>query len=244
MSVKTVVDSIQLAIAGTSGEVNIIRISLLPDSSLRVEHEHKLFRSPKTITCMTWLKAGHLAVARLGEVIIWTPTASYSISLPIENYRGWPSIATPVKLTFLPVQDVLLVTCSDGTFREIPHVSASPCPSTVARLKDTSTLHLNDDLHRVFTAVGGSSGQNNSKVFGVPAMIVSGFVGLDNGGAAIWAYERHMQNIKVYNMLNLHNTTLMIGRVYSEDLRGQALQDLKRLLTFPESGKNLDETSP
>ena len=227
--------SAKLAAAGTSGETKIFRVFVHGSSDVKVEVEHSLLSSPKTITCMEWLSSSQLVVARLGEVVIWTPEATRSFILPIQNYRGWPSVPTPVAITRLASPDRLLITLTDGTFRFILDFLGSTESSSSSN--ETHGTQLSNNVRRAFLAVEGTSSRTkNTSVSNSAAMMISGLIGLDNSGTSMWAYEKQNLDVKVYNMANLHKTTFLIGKLYSEELADQCLTDLQAVLLSSKPG--------
>lgn len=244
--------TIQVAVGGSSGGVAILRIKILAGGGVEVVQEPAVSpESRKTVTAMQWLEEHDgkrtLAIGRLGEVVLWTkPTTlneldptlvannleKQTFSIPMGTFRGWPSIPTPIGFLDVPSSDSLTISMTDGTYRTITSLSF-PSPrlhplTKIVKQDSNPSLELSESVQSSFMALekAGAAKKLASSIPATSAMAVSGFEGLDRTGTVLWAYERQILDCKVYSMANLHKTTIVLGRLFEDDLARKTLEEL------------------
>lgn len=236
--------SIQLALGGPSGPIKLLLITVLPDRSLVVDVERSMLSSAKTTTALKWLAPDKLVVGRVGEIVLWTPTSSRNLPIPIETFNGWTSIANPLDIWAVDRTDQLVVALADGTFRSISTPWTTPVvePLETDEASDIPTgLQLSEQVRQSFLAVERASVKvkSTSTITGGAAMIVSGCVALDNSGTFFMAYERHNLDARVYSMATLHKSALLFGRMYESDGPDVEvlLSNVRTVLSSPAGGE-------
>lgn len=257
----TVVYSIQLAVAGTSGPVQVLRLSILPDSSLQVNQEHTLLAQSKTVTFMRWLDGGRLLLARIGEISVWTPLFQEyqevrTFNIAMDTFQGWPSVPCPISADYLPGSDTLQIALNDGTFRVIERFSTpdatvqSLSGPILALPQDTTSpnrsIQLSEESKRLLLAVDKTD-QIKRKTSSSPflAMRLGGFTSIDphrkssgaKSGLFLWLYEKELQDTKVYAMATLHKSTFLMTNVYDKGLARRVLSELDEVLKDPPAGE-------
>lgn len=233
----TVEYSIQLAVACATGPVKILRISLTADGELFVQQEQSILTSKKGTTVMKWLSTGQLVVGRLGEVTVWSQTASTTLLLPIESYRGWTSCSPPIDVVHIRTEDTLVVALTDGTFRIVSNLSSVPTAHTLESYNNLPSLELNDSIHRAFRAIEEAAWVSKTPTVPKQAyMNLTGFCPIDHNGSAIWAYERYTKDVKIFRATVMHRTSFAIGRTFGNDLAPRSTHALHNLLVASKPG--------
>ena len=175
--------------------------------------QHACLPSQKTVTLLKWLKTGQLVVGRLGEVVVWSPGPAHSFKLPIENYRGWPTIPNPIEVIHITSEDRLVIGLSDGTFRCIDNLSTAPQLSTLSKTSSPTALQLTDGVRRGFLAVEKAAAKNKATITPTTAMILAGVPSLDESGTVVLSYEKHHLDIKTFQASTYHKQSLLLGRL-------------------------------
>ena len=202
-----------LAIGCAAGQITIIRITVSADSSVSVVQQHTCLPSQKSVTLLKWLKTGQLVVGRLGEVVVWSPGAELLFKLPFENYRGWPTIPSPIEVVHIPGQDRLVFSMADGTFRTIENLSTAPQVSLFAKGGSTMALTTTEEVRRGFMAVERAAAKNKATITPTTAMKLSGSPSLDEHGTVLLSYERHYLDVKTFLASTNHKQSVMLGRL-------------------------------
>ena len=240
-----VTQSIQLALGGPWGHIKLLLITVFDDRSIVVDVERSMLSSAKTTTALRWIGPSQLAVGRVGEIVLWTPTSSRNLQIPIETFNGWTSIANPLDIWAVDRTDQLVVALADGTFRTISNPWTTPVvdPLQSDEASEVPTsLQLCEQVRKSFLAVERASVKLKSTgtVTAGAAMIVSGCVALDGSGTFFMAYERHNLDARVYSMATLHKSALLFGRMYESDGPDVdvLLSNVRSVLTSPEPGEH------
>lgn len=221
-----------LAVGSATGQIKILRITIASDSTVTVAEQHACLASPKTVTLLKWLKTGQLIVGRLSEITVWSPAAMHTLKLPIENYKGWPSVPNPIEVLHMTMEDRLVVALSDGTFRTIDAVlSASPQVWTLDKAAIGPALQITDRSRRALLAVERAAAKNKASITPATAMLLSGCPALDESGTVMLSYERHYNDVKTFQAALYHKQGGMVGRLgiaASEESNEQIAQRIGR----------------
>lgn len=236
-----------LAIAGASGPTKILQITLLDNDELHITEQHSILPSPKVVTALKWLggPSPRLAIGRLSEVSIWSEESSHTVAFPMEEYRGWTSLASPIELLHYPARDTLVASLSDGTFRVIASISSSPVCQRLSAVDVSPSFQMSEAAHQSFTCIEKAALlKRGTTVPAHIAMHVYGCQPLDeSSGTVIWIWERHVQDNKVYHMANLHKMSWVAGRLFDDDeaeeggLADRTLRVLAGILKNPQPGR-------
>jgi hypothetical protein len=244
-SPDAVTQSIQLALGGPWGHIKLLLITVAHDGSINVDVERSMLSSAKTTTALRWISPSQLAVGRVGEVVLWTPSSSRNLQIPIETFNGWTSIANPLDIWAVDRTDQLVVALADGTFRTISNPWTTPMvdPLHSDETSDNPTsLQLCEQVRKSFLAVERASVKLKSTgtITAGAAMIVSGCVALDSSGTFFMAYERHNLDARVYSMATLHKSALLFGRMFESDGPDVELllSNVRAVLTNPKPGEH------
>lgn len=229
------VSSSLLAVAGPAGPVHLLRVSLLPDGKIECTLYESVCDSPKAVTILEWLDNETLAVGRLGEVTIWTRATTHHLRIPIEEFRGWTSMPTPINLVNLQASDALTIAMTDGTLRQVSGISVQPQMQTLQAEKSAQhgSLALSEDVRNSFMLLekSGSRDWDKAPIPGTAAMYLSAFSQLDRNGLVFWAYERYQLDRRLYVMPNLRKLNFAIARCSRTDLEEDVLRSTTAALT-------------
>lgn len=206
-----------LAVAGASGHVQLLSVSLLEDGRIECSPFEAVAKSPKAVTALKWLDNRTLAIGRLTDITIWKPTTIHRLAVPIEDFRGWTSIPSPIDFVDLPKSNTMITAMSDGTLRQVSDVApAAPRLRSLQEAKPgkEGSLALCEDLRRTFMTLAktGSRSKNKAPIPSTASMQLSSFTQLDREGTVFWAYEAHQLDRRLYLMPNLRKVSFAIAR--------------------------------
>lgn len=239
----------RLAVSASSGPMTILSVSIPAEGSITVENVRDVSHSRKTVTCMKWIpEKGQLAFARLGEMGIWTSEATTVLRIPVESFRGWTSLANPVDIIYRQQTDSIQVLLSDGTFRVVTGAStANPRLLNLAGQSQnpddgsaSESYRLSADLRTPLMNIEKVMAKRKATIPSTLVPIVTGclrFSEDDGTQTTLIQYERDMLDMKVYNVANLHKTTIFVVKLSEDDLASKMLEHLTQILAHSHAGE-------
>lgn len=226
-----------LAVAGASGPVHLVSVSVTPDGTVTCTPVEAFSSSPKAVTALQWLEDGSLAIGRLNEVALARREGMGHLRVPIEEHRGWTSMASPVDYVDLPMSQSLIAAMTDGTLRLIGKEEDTG-PISLSTLREPrsaeeGSLSLCESLRSSFMALekAGNRSKNKAPIPTTAAMRLSGFSQLDSMGTVFIAYERYQLDRRIYVMANLRKVNFAIARFDNAKLDQHVIQATKTALS-------------
>jgi hypothetical protein len=226
---------IDLAVAAASGCVQIVRISLSADGKIEAHIHAAICPSAKAVTVLRWLTPSVLIIGRLGQVSIWSPTSTHNVEIPIEDFRGWTSIPTPIVFVYQSSTDSLIVCMTDGTTRSIESVTGiSPRLGDLRSSKTArnGSAKLSEDIIKSFRAAEKTANKAKTKIPlpSTAAMTLSGMLQLDKSGTVLWAYEKYQLDRRIYTIANFKRINFIFARFSNDNLQKQILKEVQQAL--------------
>lgn len=226
-----------LAVAGASGPVQLLSVSVTLDGAVNCTPDEAISSSPKAVTALQWLEDGSLAIGRLNEVALARREEMGHFRVPMEEHRGWTSMATPIDYVELPMSQSFIAAMTDGTLRLIGK-EEDTAPIRLSTLQEhksaeEGSLSLCESLQSSFMALekAGNKSKNKAPIPTTAAMRLSGFSQLDTMGTVFIAYERYQLDRRIYVMANLRKINFAIARFHNAKLDQHVIQATKTALS-------------
>lgn len=222
-----------LAVGGPSGCVQLLDVTITADGTVTCALQEEISPSSKAVTLLQWMEDGKLAIGRLNEVTFWKREESRQFAIPIQDYRGWTSMANPIDCLDFSSTQSQIVAMTDGTLRLIS-AKGEAGPASLSRLQDEksheeSSLAICENLRTSFMALekAGNRSKQKAPVPTTAAMRLSAFSQLDPMGTIFLAYEKHQLDRRIYVMANLRKLSFAIARFDNANIDQQVLRAAK-----------------